>query len=63
LAVSLTGNCTVAALVWGSAETAAKLAAFHAAPLVAPHDGFVAILASDTVDAVCIALPNALHAE
>lgn len=51
------------AIVSGSPETACRLAQFHAVPEVLDYSDFDALLASDRIDAVYIALPNDLHAD
>ncbi|MFO1202514.1 MAG: Gfo/Idh/MocA family oxidoreductase [Tabrizicola sp.] len=62
-AVAATGNARMQAIVSGSAEAARKLAEFHGVPEVVGYDGYDALLASDRIDAVYIALPNDLHAD
>ena len=62
-AVALTGNSWMQAIVSGSPDAARKLAAFHDVPEVVGYDGYDALLASDRIDAVYIALPNDLHAD
>ncbi|MFM2355851.1 MAG: hypothetical protein RLZZ528_1587 [Pseudomonadota bacterium] len=62
-AVALTGNSRMQAIVSGSTEAARRLATFHSVPEVVGYDGYDALLASDRVDAVYIALPNDLHAD
>lgn len=62
-AVALTGNSRLQAIVSGSSEAARKLADFHAVPEVLGYEGYDALLASDRIDAVYIALPNSLHAD
>lgn len=57
------GNSTVAALVTSDAAKGRKLAEFHGIPQVVPYAGYEALLASDTIDAVYIALPNSRHAD
>lgn len=61
--VAQSGNSTIAAIVTGDLEKGAKLAAFHNVPQVVPYDGYDALLASDAIDAVYIALPNSMHAD
>ena len=61
--VAPSGNSTIAAIVTGDLGKGAKLAAFHNVPQVVGYDGYDALLAGDTVDAVYIALPNSLHAD
>ena len=60
--VAQSGNSTIAAIVTGDLEKGAKLAAFHNVPQVVAYDGYDALLASDSIDAVYIALPNSMHA-
>ncbi|WP_417205492.1 Gfo/Idh/MocA family protein [Antarctobacter sp.] len=62
-AVAQTGNSRITAIVSGNAEAAGKLAAFHDVPEVVGYDGYDALLASDRIDAVYIALPNSMHAD
>jgi predicted dehydrogenase len=62
-AVTLTGNSRMQAIVSGSPDAASKLAAFHDVPEVVAYDEYDALLASDRIDAVYIALPNDLHAD
>lgn len=62
-AVAQTGNSEVAALVSGSPAAAARLAAFYGIPEVVPYEDYDALVASDRIDAVYIALPNSLHAD
>ena len=62
-AVAQTGNSEVAAIVSGNLEKAKALAEFHAVPAVYNYDQYDAMLASGTVDAVYIALPNSQHAD
>lgn len=62
-AVAQTGNSTVAALVSGNAGRAQDLAEFHGIPEVLDYADYDALLASDRIDAVYIALPNSLHAD
>lgn len=61
--VAQSGNSTIAAIVTGDLEKAAKLAAFHNVPQVVAYADYDALLASDAVDAVYIALPNSMHAD
>ena len=61
--VPQTGNSTIAAIVTGDAVKGAKLAAFHNVPRVVSYDNYDALLASDAIDAVYIALPNSMHAD
>jgi predicted dehydrogenase len=62
-AVHVTGNSTVHALVSGSPEAARQLAAFHGIPEVLDYSDYDALLASDRIDAVYVALPNSMHAD
>ncbi len=61
--VAQSGNSTIAAIVTGDPDKGAKLAAFHNVPQVVPYAGYDTLLASDAIDAVCIALPNSMHAD
>lgn len=61
--VAQSGKARVAAIVTGDAAKGLKLADFHGVPQVVGYDGYDALLASDAVDAVYIALPNAQHAD
>lgn len=61
--VAQSGNSTIAAIVTGDLEKGAQLAAFHNVPQVVSYDDYDALLASDTIDAVYIALPNSMHAD
>ena len=61
--VAQNGNSTFAAIVTGDLEKGAKLAAFHNVPQVVSYDDYDALLASDSIDAVYIALPNSMHAD
>lgn len=56
-------NSEMTAIVTGNAENAAKLAEFYGIGHVCGYDGYDTLLASDTVDAVYIALPNSMHAD
>lgn len=62
-AVAATGNSRMQAIVSGSPEGAHRLAAFHDVPEVLGYDDYDALIASDRIDAVYIALPNSLHAD
>lgn len=62
-AVAATGNSRMQAIVSGSPEVARKLADFHGVPEIVGYDGYDALLASDRIDAVYVALPNSMHAE
>jgi predicted dehydrogenase len=57
------GNSRVAAIVTGDVEKAGRLARFHDIPEVASYAEYDALLASDRIDAVYIALPNSMHAD
>lgn len=61
-AVPATGNSRVQALVSGHAR-AGELAAFHGIPEVLTYADYDALIASDRIDAVYVALPNSLHAD
>ncbi|MES2143043.1 MAG: Gfo/Idh/MocA family oxidoreductase [Pseudomonadota bacterium] len=61
--VAQSGNSTLAAIVTGDRDKGARLAAFHNVPRVVAYADYDALLASDAVDAVYIALPNSLHAD
>ena len=61
--VAQSGNSTIAAIVTGDLVKGAKLAAFHNIPQVVAYADYDALLASDTIDAVYIALPNSMHAD
>jgi predicted dehydrogenase len=62
-AVKAAGNSQMLAIVSGSEETAKTLAEFYDIAHVVGYDAYDAILEMDELDAVYIALPNALHAE
>lgn len=62
-AVATTGNSRLQAIVSGSHAAAQKLADFHGVPEVVDYSGYDALLASDHIDAVYIALPNSMHAD
>lgn len=57
------GNSRVSAIVSGDKDKAPKLAAFHGIPEVVGYDGYDALLASDRIDAVYVALPNSMHCD
>lgn len=57
------GNARVAALVTGDVEKAGRLAGFHQIPEVVAYSDYDALLASDRIDAVYVALPNSMHAD
>ena len=61
-AVAQTGNSRMTAIVSGSPTNAAKLAEFYGISHVYDYSDFDAMLSADVVDAVYIALPNAMHA-
>jgi predicted dehydrogenase len=61
--VAQSGNSTIAAIVTGDLTKGAKLAAFHGVPQAVGYADYDALLASDAVDAVYIALPNSMHAD
>ncbi len=61
--VAQSGNSTIAAIVTGDLEKGAKLAAFHNVPQVVSYADYDALLASGSIDAVYIALPNSMHAD
>jgi predicted dehydrogenase len=58
--VAQSGNSTIATIVTDDLGKGAKLTAFHNIPHVVPYEKSDALLASDTFDAVYIALPNSL---
>lgn len=62
-AVATTGNSRMQAIVSGSADAAQRLADFHGVPEVLPYAEYDALIASDRIDAVYIALPNSMHAD
>lgn len=62
-AIPQAGNSVVTAIVSGSSDAAARLAAFHGVEHVFTYDQYDDMLASGLVDAVYIALPNSLHAD
>lgn len=62
-AVAASGNARMTAIVTGKAETREKLAAFYGIDTTCGYDGYDALLASDAVDAVYVALPNSMHAD
>lgn len=62
-AVAVTGNSRMQAIVSGSPEAAQRLAAFHGVPEVLSYADYDALLASDRIDAVYVALPNDQHAD
>ncbi|MDP3262109.1 MAG: Gfo/Idh/MocA family oxidoreductase [Tabrizicola sp.] len=62
-AVATTGNSRMQAIVSGSPDAARKLADFHGVPEVVSYADYDALLASDRIDAVYVALPNSMHAD
>lgn len=62
-AVVTTGNSCMQAVVSGSPDVARRLAAFHGIPEVLGYSDYDALVNSDRIDAVYIALPNDLHAD
>lgn len=62
-AIATTGNSRMEAIVSGSPATARRLADFHGVPEVLGYDAYDALVDSDRIDAVYIALPNSLHAD
>lgn len=62
-AVAATGNSRMQAIVSGNANGAQRLADFYDIPEVLDYADYDALLASDRIDAVYIALPNDLHAD
>ncbi len=62
-AVATTGNSRIQAIVSGKPELARQLADFHGVPEVVGYEDYDALVASDRIDAVYIALPNSLHAD
>ncbi len=61
--VRLTGNSATTALVSGSAQNAGKLAEFHGIEHIYSYEQYDQMLAADVADAVCVALPNSMHAD
>jgi len=61
--VAQTDSAEMTAIVTGNTEAAAKLAEFYGIGSVCGYDGYDALLASDKIDAVYIALPNSMHAD
>jgi predicted dehydrogenase len=61
--VAQSGNSRISAIVTGNVEKAAPLAAFYGVEQVVDYAAYDSLLAGGTVDAVYIALPNALHAD
>lgn len=62
-AVAATGNSRMQAIVSGNPSAARALADFHGVPEVLTYADYDALLASDRIDAVYIALPNSMHAD
>jgi len=62
-AVALTGNSRMQAIVSGSPDAARQLAEFHGVPEIVNYADYDALLVSDRIDAVYIALPNSMHAD
>lgn len=62
-AIALTENSALGAIVSGSAGNAKKLAEFHGGAQVVAYADYDALLASGSVDAVYVALPNSMHAD
>lgn len=62
-AVAATGNSRMQAIVSGNASGARRLAEFYGIPEVLDYADYDALVASDRIDAVYIALPNDLHAD
>lgn len=61
--VARSGNSTIAAIVTGDLDKGMRLASFHNIPQVVSYADYDALLASGSIDAVYIALPNSLHAD
>jgi predicted dehydrogenase len=61
--VAQSGNSRVAAIVTGDRAKAAQLAELHGVGTIVGYDGYDTLLASPTIDAVYIALPNDMHAD
>ena len=57
------GNSRVAAIVSGDLAKGTQLAEFHGVDSVIGYEGYDALLASPSIDAVYIALPNHMHAD
>ena len=57
------GNSRVAAIVTGDRAKAVRLADFYGIGAIVGYDGYDTLLASPTIDAVYIALPNHMHAD
>ncbi len=61
--VAQTDTAEMTAIVTGNSDVAAKLAEFYGIEHTCGYDGYDALLASDLIDAVYIALPNSMHAD
>jgi len=61
--VAQSGNSRVVAIVTGDRAKALELAEFHHIGAVVGYDGYDSLLASSSIDAVYIALPNHMHAD
>ena len=61
--IAQTPNSEMTAIATGNAESAQKLAAFYDIAHTCDYDGYDALLESDRIDAVYIALPNSMHAD
>ena len=61
--IAQTGNSEITAIVSGSPANARKLADFHGIKHIYSYDQYDEMLRSGNVDAVYIALPNAMHAD
>ena len=57
------GNSRVVGIVSGDRPKASQLSEFHGVETVVGYDGYDALLASPSIDAVYIALPNHMHAD
>lgn len=62
-AVAASGNSRMQVIVSGNAEGGRRLADFYGVPEVLDYIDYDALVASDRIDAVYIALPNDLHAD
>ena len=62
-AVAASGNSVMSAIVTGNADVREKLADFYGIETTCGYDGFDALVASDKIDAVYVALPNSMHAD
>lgn len=61
--VAQTKTAEMTAIVTGNADVATKLADFYGIEHTCGYDSYDALLASDAIDAVYIALPNSMHAD